>query len=168
MNPPEAAAGGAVLEREIRGEAAMEAFGARLAAVLPPGSRVYLAGELGAGKTTLVRGLLRGLGYRGRVKSPTYALVEPYEIDGRPVYHLDLYRLSDPEELEWIGIRELFADDALCLIEWPERGAGVLPPADLHIEIRHAGEARRLRLAAGSARGVELLRALAAGYPRES
>ncbi|RRQ22655.1 tRNA (adenosine(37)-N6)-threonylcarbamoyltransferase complex ATPase subunit type 1 TsaE [Thiohalobacter thiocyanaticus] len=134
---------------ELAGEAAMEAFGARLARLLPVGLRIHLQGDLGAGKTTLVRGFLRGLGYAGRVKSPTYTLIEPYWIDGRQLYHLDLYRLADPEELEFLGIRDLFEPGVTSLIEWPERGAGLLPPPDLLIRIEHLPEGRRLSLERG-------------------
>ena len=134
------------LSIELADEAAMEAFGARLAAVLPPGTRIHLQGDLGAGKTTLVRGFLRGLGHAGKVKSPTYTLIEPYDVAGRRVFHLDLYRLSDPEELEFLGIRDLFEPGATSLIEWPERGAGVLPPADLLIRIAHRPAGRRIWL----------------------
>ncbi|HHI77106.1 MAG TPA: tRNA (adenosine(37)-N6)-threonylcarbamoyltransferase complex ATPase subunit type 1 TsaE [Gammaproteobacteria bacterium] len=150
------------LELRIEGEAAMEALGARLGHCFPEGGSVYLRGDLGAGKTTLVRGLLHGLGHVGRVRSPTYTLVEPYEIGGRPLQHLDLYRLGDPEELEWIGVRELFGEGVLSLVEWPERGAGVLPPPDLEIRIRHAGEARVLQFFPHSSRGEAALHQLAA------
>lgn len=134
---------------ELAGEAAMEAFGARLAQALPTGLQIHLQGDLGAGKTTLVRGFLRGLGHAGRVKSPTYTLIEPYWIDGRQLYHLDLYRLADPEELEFLGIRDLFDPGVTSLIEWPERGAGVLPPPDLLIRIEHLPAGRRLWLEPG-------------------
>ncbi|MEA3638594.1 MAG: tRNA (adenosine(37)-N6)-threonylcarbamoyltransferase complex ATPase subunit type 1 TsaE [Lamprobacter sp.] len=124
-------------------------LGARLAALLRayPGI-VYLRGDLGAGKTTLVRGLLRGLGYQGAVRSPTYTLIEPYEAVDPPVVHLDLYRLADPEELDYLGLRDLLERSALILIEWPERGAGALPPADLELLIEHAADQRRIRLKA--------------------
>ena len=134
---------------ELNGEAAMEAFGARLAQVLPSGLQIQLQGDLGAGKTTLVRGFLRGLGHAGRVKSPTYTLIEPYEPDGCLLYHLDLYRLADPEELEFLGIRDLFVPGVTSLIEWPERGAGMLPSPDLLIRIEQLPHGRRLTLEPG-------------------
>lgn len=141
---------------ELDGEAAMEAFGARLAQALPAGLQIQLQGDLGAGKTTLVRGFLRGLGHAGRVKSPTYTLIEPYELDARLLYHLDLYRLADPEELEFLGIRDLFAPGVTSLIEWPERGAGMLPVPDLLIRIEHLPNGRRLTLESGLERRAEL------------
>jgi tRNA threonylcarbamoyladenosine biosynthesis protein TsaE len=125
-------------------EAAMEDFGAQIAAVSPPGVILFLTGELGAGKTTLARGFLRGLGYLGPVKSPTYTLVEPYELGAARVYHLDLYRLSDPEELEFMGIRDYFDDVSTCLIEWPERAACQLPAPDLRLEILYSKSGRRV------------------------
>jgi len=115
--------------------AATEALGARLASCCQGGGVVFFQGQLGAGKTTLVRGLLRALGHTGPVKSPTYALVESYHLSSREVHHLDLYRLGDPEELEWIGLRDLIMPDALVLIEWPEQGRGVLPTADLKLSM---------------------------------
>ncbi len=136
---------------------AQEAFGARLAqACSGPPLRIHLEGELGAGKTTLVRGFLRHLGHRGPVKSPTYTLIEPYELDGCPVYHLDLYRVGDPAELEYLGLRELLAERALMLIEWPERAAHWLPSPDLHLSIDFVGTARQVALSALSARGHAL------------
>ena len=149
------------LELALPDAAATEALGRRLAAALARegGLVVYLSGELGAGKSTLVRGLLRGLGHRGPVRSPTYTLVEPYEALARgPAYHFDLYRLGDPEELEFIGIRDFLEEGpTLLLIEWPERGAGWLPPADVAVQLAHAATARRATLFALSPRGAELL-----------
>jgi tRNA threonylcarbamoyladenosine biosynthesis protein TsaE len=109
---------------------------------------IYLRGELGAGKTALARGILRGLGHRGAVRSPTYTLIEPYDALRPRVFHLDLYRLGDPEELEYLGLRDLLTGDSLMLIEWPERGAGVLPPPDLELRIGHSAPGRRIVIAA--------------------
>lgn len=131
-----------------------------VAAGRPGALLVFLQGELGTGKTTLVRGLLRGRGYAGAVRSPTFTLIEPYEtVDGR-IYHLDLYRLADGEELEYLGLRDLLAEPALLLIEWPERGAGWLPEPDLLIELWHAQSGRRLRLQAAPALDLPLASAL--------
>lgn len=141
-----------------RGEAAQEAVGAALARACS-GRRVlvFLNGDLGAGKTTLTRGFIRALGLKGPVKSPTYTLIEPYDIDGKKVYHLDLYRLGDPEELEYLGLRELLDEDASVLIEWPERGTGWLPPADLVVRIAHRDHARAVEIEAHSEIGAEVL-----------
>ncbi|RFA30461.1 tRNA (adenosine(37)-N6)-threonylcarbamoyltransferase complex ATPase subunit type 1 TsaE [Alkalilimnicola ehrlichii] len=136
---------------ELADAEATEKLGARLAQQLPRPSLVFLHGDLGAGKTTLVRGLLRGLGHKGAVRSPTYTLIEPYELSGRRIYHLDLYRLGDPEELEYIGIRDLLAGDYLCLVEWPQRGEGCLPTPDLDLCLEYVGEARRAVLKPRSA-----------------
>ena len=131
-------------------EAATQALGAALAHTAPAAGWMALHGDLGAGKTTLVRAFLRALGYSGRVVSPTYTLVESYDIGARRIAHYDLYRLNDPEELEWMGAREDFGGDTLCLVEWPERGAGMLPPPDLAIHLLHEGESRRAELQAQS------------------
>ena len=125
----------APLHVHLPDEAATRLLGERLAAVLQPGFTVQLAGDLGAGKTTLARGVLRGLGFTGKVKSPTYTLVEPY-IDSRlPLYHFDFFRFSRPEEWRDAGFRECFDGRSICLIEWPEKAAGRLPPADLRIRL---------------------------------
>lgn len=170
---------------------AMMAFGGKIADQFPNGGIVLLNGDLGAGKTTLVRGLLRHLGYDGIVKSPTYTLVEPYFIEESPqnnyktssratrdnvgvkrplpkgrdyksskirggglkkrtIYHFDLYRLADPEELEYIGGRDYWNTNALCLIEWPEKATGYLPEADLELTIHHQDESRLIEIEKGS------------------
>jgi len=141
---------------EVADAAAMESLGAQLAQARTAGI-IYLKGDLGAGKTTLARGFLRALGYAGRVRSPTYTLIEPYPFDSWAVYHLDLYRLSDARELEDLGLRDLLEEQALLLVEWPERGSGVLPPADLLITIEHRGEGRRVTLEAATGTGQRLI-----------
>ena len=135
-------------------EAAMLAFGAALAPVLKPPMVIYLQGDLGMGKTTLSRGLIQAMGHRGAVKSPTYTLVEPYRFGALSVNHFDLYRLGDSEELEFMGIRDYFTPDSLCLIEWPDRGFGVLPPADLKINIGAQGSGRCLHIVAMTSAGM--------------
>lgn len=130
---------------------------ARLVSASDRGVTVFLDGELGMGKTTLSRGVMRGLGHAGAVKSPTYTLVEPYEELEPPVYHFDLYRLGDPEELEYMGIRDYFSERSFCLIEWPERGKGVLPGPDIEIHLERQGEGRSVVLRARSEFGASLL-----------
>ncbi|TAL09294.1 MAG: tRNA (adenosine(37)-N6)-threonylcarbamoyltransferase complex ATPase subunit type 1 TsaE [Porticoccaceae bacterium] len=133
------------------------AWGRSLGTRLWPGAIIYLSGTLGAGKTSLCRGVLAALGHAGPVKSPTYTLVEPYTLTYGNVYHFDLYRLVDPEELEWIGGRDYFDGESICLIEWPERGAGALPAPDLTLSLELAGSGRTLWITAGSARARALL-----------
>lgn len=136
----------------LEDEGATEALGGSLA-TLGEGGVLFLQGDLGAGKTTLTRGLLRALGHAGSVKSPTYTLVEPYEALQPPVYHFDLYRLGEPEELEFMGIRDYFATDCLAVVEWPERGAGVLPEPDCRVTLSVADGGREVRIQAFSERG---------------
>ena len=137
-------------------EAEMVRCGEQLAQAAGKGGVIFLRGDLGMGKTTFSRGVLQGRGHRGAVKSPTYTLVEPYETPAGPVYHFDLYRLGDPEELEYLGIRDYFSSDALCLIEWPEKGAGVLPRADLEVRIALEGNGRKLTLSSHTQKGAEI------------
>ena len=142
-----------VLERKIATEEGMLEFGAALASALSPGCIVFLQGDLGVGKTTLCRGIIEGMGISGRVKSPTYTLVEPYDAGGQPVFHFDLYRLGDPEELEFLGYRDYFDDEGICLIEWPERGRGMLPTPDLTVRIVATAETRTLSLESDGTKG---------------
>jgi tRNA threonylcarbamoyladenosine biosynthesis protein TsaE len=141
-------------------ENATLALGAALAPHLVPGLVLTLRGELGAGKTTLVRGLLRALGHPGRVKSPTYALVEVYEVSRLNFYHFDFYRFQDPSEWIDAGFRDVFNGQNICLVEWPERARGQLPPADLDIALEMTEPGRSATLTAASPSGERLLAAL--------
>ena len=149
-------------QQDLPDEAATLACAARVAQVCSQGITLYLHGDLGAGKTTFVRGFLRALGVSGQVKSPTFTVVEPYELPRSAAYHFDLYRIADPEELELLGIRDYFAPNAFVLVEWPERGAGVLPQADVEVHLDYAGTARHLTLRAATDKGREVLTALRA------
>jgi tRNA threonylcarbamoyladenosine biosynthesis protein TsaE len=144
---------------------AMTRAGAALAPGLTGGMIVALRGELGAGKTTLVRGLLHGLGWTGPVKSPTYTLVEHYLISSLYFYHFDFYRFDKPDEWEDSGFAEYFRPDALCVIEWPERVRGMLPPADVSLSLRYRGTGRELLLEAGTPAGKACLAAFAPTVP---
>ena len=144
------------LQRVLADAQAMEALGAQLARSITPGI-ITLSGALGTGKTTLARGFIHALGHTGKVRSPTYTLVEPYLFDDCAVYHLDLYRLADPEELEWLGLRDMLAERALLLVEWPERGSGFLPAADLAIDIDYSGNGREASLTPLTEAGQRLL-----------
>jgi len=141
-------------------EAATRALGARLARVIEPGLALYLHGDLGSGKTTFARGLLRGLGYQGRVKSPTYTLVELYTVSRLHLYHFDFYRFKDPKEWRDAGFNEYFNDASVCLVEWPEKAAGLLPAADLDLAFEFAGDGRDLSVRAGTESGKACLHRL--------
>ncbi|MFV1997973.1 MAG: tRNA (adenosine(37)-N6)-threonylcarbamoyltransferase complex ATPase subunit type 1 TsaE [Acidiferrobacterales bacterium] len=147
-------------EFAVADEKEMETLGQYLAPVFVDTGLVTFSGDLGAGKTTLIRGILRGLGHQESVKSPTFSLVEPYVIHDQRVYHLDLYRLSDPEEMEFIGGREYFAGNGLCLVEWPENGQGFLPPPDISVIIHKVKQGRNVRIELMSDRGAALTNAL--------
>ena len=131
---------------DLPDEAATAGLAQRLAPALASGGVVYLEGDLGSGKTTFARALLRALGAGERVKSPTYSLVECYELSALTVWHLDLYRIADPGELEWLGLDALDAPASLTLIEWPQRGAGRLPSPHLRVVLQQAGDGRIARL----------------------
>jgi tRNA threonylcarbamoyladenosine biosynthesis protein TsaE len=142
------------MQMRLADTAATEAAGAALARVLPAGDMVvYLHGDLGAGKTTLVRGLLRALGHAGRVPSPTYTLVEPYDLPGRSLQHLDLYRIADPEELAFLGVRDMAG---ALFIEWPERGFLHLPPPDLACRLAMEASGRSLEAEGNTPKGTAL------------
>ncbi|NKF49499.1 tRNA (adenosine(37)-N6)-threonylcarbamoyltransferase complex ATPase subunit type 1 TsaE [Shewanella sp. WXL01] len=141
----------------LEDEAATVALGKQLAGAMTPPLTVYLNGDLGAGKTTFSRGVIQHLGHQGAVKSPTYALVEPYEIKGIDVFHFDLYRVADPEELEFMGIRDYFTPNSICLVEWPENGCGLIAEADLQIYISYKGEQRQISIEATTELGQKLV-----------
>lgn len=140
-------------------EAATRRLGEALADGVAAGRVLFVSGELGAGKTTLVRGLLSGLGYRGRVKSPSYTLVELYTVSSLNLYHFDFYRFKDRSEWLSSGFQEYFGPDSVCVVEWPERAGGLLPEPDLRVTLAHAGEARRARLEVCSTAGEAWLSA---------
>lgn len=130
----------------IEDEEAMAKIATQLATQVKPPYIIYLQGELGAGKTTFTRYFLKALGYEGPVKSPTFTLIEPYEIHGQKLFHVDLYRLHSPEEIEFMGLRDYFTDDVIGLIEWPERSEELLPSPNLTCEIKIQGNARLVTL----------------------
>ena len=141
-------------------EAATLALGGRLAQVIEPGLYVALSGDLGSGKTTLARGILRGLGYQGKVKSPTYTLVELYNLSQLDLFHFDFYRFNDPREWLDAGFRDHFDPRTVCLVEWPERARDLLPIADLRVSLSVEGEGRRVRIAAQTEHGKRCLERL--------
>jgi tRNA threonylcarbamoyladenosine biosynthesis protein TsaE len=147
---------------ELADEAATLHFAAALAQAIQPNLTIYLHGDLGAGKTTLVRGLLHALGYVGKVKSPTYTLVESYAVTSAKaaqlnIYHFDLYRFNDAEEWEEAGFRDYFNNDSVCLIEWPENADGILPTPDIDIIFAIKDEGRKLSITAHSTPGQQCL-----------
>jgi tRNA threonylcarbamoyladenosine biosynthesis protein TsaE len=144
----------------VKDESEMLALGASVAGILQGGEVIYLRGELGAGKTTFVRGILNAMGYSGNVKSPTYTLIEPYTIAGQDVYHFDLYRVNDPEELEAMGIRDYCDGKSICLFEWPEQGEGSLPAADIIISLTHSDPGREANIESRSPQGEIILESL--------
>ena len=148
----------AIIDKVLQSESELEAFAEELASLASAGLVIYLRGTLGAGKTTFARGFLRGLGYSGVVKSPTYTLVEPYSFSASlTCYHFDLYRLVDPEELEFTGVRDYFNDTSICLIEWPEKASGYLADADIECELEYHQQGRKMKLSSCSAKGERLL-----------
>ena len=143
-------------------EAATIAYGQRLAKAINSKGLLTLSGNLGSGKTTLSRGLIQSYGHSGTVKSPTYTLVEPYEIGDKRIYHFDLYRMEDPEELEFIGLWDYLTQEALIIIEWPEKAFGVLPPADLAIQLEQQEKGRKITCSANTLPGETMLKKLSA------
>ena len=143
-------------------ESASLALGARLSQVLHAGLVVYLTGALGAGKTTLARGILRGLGYTGIVKSPTFTLVEVYRLSSLYLHHFDFYRFKQPQEWSDAGFRDMFGGEGICLVEWPEKAGALLPAADLYVTLLHEGDGRRVGFTARTQSGLECMRHLIA------
>jgi tRNA threonylcarbamoyladenosine biosynthesis protein TsaE len=152
------------LNVDLPDAAATEALGQGLAAALSstglPGGVIFLYGDLGAGKTTLVRQLLRSLGVAGTIRSPTYTLMEPYRTGGRELLHMDLYRLNDPEELHNLGLSDYSPDQTLWLVEWPEKGGNALPGADIAVRLEVAGQARKAEVSGLSEAGRRIISGL--------
>ena len=146
------------LSLDLPAEADTLALGAKIAPELAPGMVVHLSGVLGVGKTTLVRGILRALGYTGRVKSPTFTLVEVYEVSRLYLYHFDFYRFNSPRELGEAGFREYFNPETVCLVEWPEKAGAELPTADLSLSMQMVVTGRRVEIFAATEAGKECLR----------
>jgi tRNA threonylcarbamoyladenosine biosynthesis protein TsaE len=148
------------LRVHLRDEEATIRLGQALAPLVAPGMRIYLRGELGSGKTALVRALLKALGHQGRVKSPSYTLVEPYLVSSLYLYHFDFYRFRDAREWVEAGFRELFGGPAVCLVEWPERAGGLLPAPDVEIRLSLSGAGRDIDLQARTETGAKCVSAL--------
>ena len=145
---------------------ATRALGAALAGGIGPGHVLFLCGDLGSGKTTLVQGLIKALGFTGRVKSPTYSLVELYKLSRLNLYHFDFYRFEDRSEWADSGFREYFNQDSACIVEWPERAAGLLAPPDLEVRLEFSGSGRRARLTPHTACGRDWLAAASKRWPQ--
>ena len=143
-------------QRAVRDEQAVAELAAALARAVRPPAVVWLRGDLGAGKTTFARAYIHSLGFRGYVKSPSYGLLETYEVEGQKVLHLDLYRIEDPEELEYLAIRDLYGPDTVLMVEWPDRGHGFLPEPDLVLEFGETDESRFIRCLPFSIQGSSL------------
>lgn len=148
------------IKKVFANEDELLAFAGQFSAHIATGLIVFLSGQLGAGKTTFARGLLHGLGFSGKVKSPTYTLVEPYEVNARQIYHFDLYRIAESRELDEMGLRDYFHTDAICLVEWPEKGLEALPLPDVYCQLVVSGDGREMTLSAKTKRGEEMLAAL--------
>lgn len=153
-------AGDSIIRRGID-EPALVELARRIGAAIAGEGVIFLVGDLGAGKTTFARALLRALGIGARVKSPTYSLIETYRLDRFAVHHLDLYRIAEPGEVEWLGLADLLAEPSLLVVEWPERAGGALPGADLVVRLAHSGSVRDAEFQAITARGAAWLDALA-------
>jgi tRNA threonylcarbamoyladenosine biosynthesis protein TsaE len=151
----------------LHDETKTELLGAVLSSVCPADTTIYLTGDLGAGKTTMTRGFVRSRGYKGVVKSPTYTLVEEYQTNGVYVYHFDLYRLNDPEELEMMGIRDYFSPSSVRIVEWPSKGEGILPEADLEVNLEIVGNSRNAVIHARNEKGAAILEKMVFPKPAE-
>ena len=152
----QSAESGAEWRREMPDEMAVAVLAEQFARRVRAPLVIFLIGDLGAGKTTFARAFVQALGYSGYVKSPSYGLLESYEIADKSILHLDLYRIEDPEELEYLALRDLFDDDAILLVEWPEKGVALLPPADLVLYFMDIGETRFIKSCAMSPAGENL------------
>ena len=143
---------------ELVGESAALEYAGKFASICKPPLIIYLQGDLGSGKTTFARGFISALGHTGNVKSPTFTLVETYELDGVRLFHFDLYRLKAPQELEYLGVRELEGEqDVICLIEWPEKGGEAVPTADLLIKLEYRGDSRSVECHAKSPKAQKII-----------